>query len=363
MYRGMYNPPKIRLLNMLMSPSVSIVMTTYNCERYVRDAMESILNQTYKDFEFIIVDDASTDRTFEIIAGIQDERIVRLRNERNFGQTKSLNRGIRQSRGHYIARMDADDISHPRRLEKQYRYLEAHPEIAVVGCWHDYIDAQGRYVKTVKMLVDPLKIKCYLAVSGDLSFWCVPHPAVLMRKSALEEVGFYSEKEGMGQGYPQDYELWSKLTPQFRFTNLPESLFTYRVLPNSDSRFRQDIQIAARNEVTRNKIRRFLPDLQESEIMILTDILENRPQVASWKGEKAFDLFERYFQAYMAEDMSIPLAEKIMWQMEFFYLPKLFKTNPLLSVKGFFKIVIRYPSFIFDIKFYRKIVKSLTGKF
>lgn len=322
------------------------------------EAIESILNQTYRDFEFIVVDDGSIDKTPEILGSYRDSRIRHLRNRNNLGQTRSLNIGLKISRGKYIARMDADDISRRDRLEKQYQYLETHPEIAVVGCWHDYIDAGGRYLKTVRMLTDPFRIKCYLAGSGDLSFWCVPHPAVLMRKSVLEAVGFYSEDEDMGQGYPQDYELWSKLTPQFRFANLPERLFTYRVLPNSDSRSRRDIQTAARNKVTRNKIKRFLPDLRESEIMILANMLENRSPSAPGEGKKVFGLFERYFKAYMAEDMSIPQSERMMRQMEFFYLPKLLRTDFLLSVKEFFRAVIRYPSFIFDIKFYKKVIKT-----
>ena len=115
---------------------ISVVMSVYNTsETYLKEAIESILNQSLPDFEFIIINDASNRATSAILNQYTDERIVRIENQQNLGITASLNEGLEIARGRYIARMDADDVSFPERLSKQYQYMEKHPHIAVLGCW------------------------------------------------------------------------------------------------------------------------------------------------------------------------------------------------------------------------------------
>ncbi|MCA9399253.1 MAG: glycosyltransferase family 2 protein, partial [Candidatus Omnitrophica bacterium] len=135
-------------------PKISVVMTVYNAARYVRAAIDSILIQTFTEFEFIIVDNCSSDRTVEIIESYGDKRIILIKNNENVGQTKALNIGLQESMGNYIARMDADDVCVPERLQLQYDFLEEHPEIAVVGSSWIYINDEGRELRTYHTLTD-----------------------------------------------------------------------------------------------------------------------------------------------------------------------------------------------------------------
>ena len=115
------------------TPKITVLLPVYNCELYVRTAIESILNQTFTDFEFLIIDDASTDKTLAVLKKIKDSRIQLIEKPVNSGYTNSLNYGLQMAKGKYIARMDGDDISHPERFAKQIVYLEAHPEVVVCG--------------------------------------------------------------------------------------------------------------------------------------------------------------------------------------------------------------------------------------
>jgi glycosyltransferase involved in cell wall biosynthesis len=130
-------------------PRISVVMSVYNGEKYLRQAIESILQQTYTDFEFIIIDDGSTDSSREIIQSYDDKRIRLVINEQNIGLTKSLNKGIRLAKGEFIARMDADDISLPQRFEKQVAYLDSHPEVGVLGTYANIIDHRGKIINNI----------------------------------------------------------------------------------------------------------------------------------------------------------------------------------------------------------------------
>ena len=117
-------------------PVISVILPVYNAERFLREAIDSVLKQTFVDFEFIILNDGSTDKTEDIILSYKDPRIRYVKNEKNLKLIKTLNKGVDMARGKYIARMDADDISLPERFEKEVAYLEAHPDVAVVSCYH-----------------------------------------------------------------------------------------------------------------------------------------------------------------------------------------------------------------------------------
>src|SRR5687768_10604451 len=140
-----------------MLPSISVLMSVYNGARYLSQSIESILAQTFSDFEFIIIDDCSSDSTPQILNEYarQDSRIRIIRNSENKGLTASLNIGLTQAQGRYIARQDADDISLPQRFEKQIHYLEAHPETIVVSSNIGIIDNTGQYLDTLKRAAPP----------------------------------------------------------------------------------------------------------------------------------------------------------------------------------------------------------------
>ena len=135
-------------------PKVTVLMAVYNGERYLRDAVESILCQTFRDFQFLIINDGSTDNTRDLILSYDDARIVLVDSEHNVGQTRSLNRGLELAAGELIARQDADDISEPDRLAKQVAFLERHPEVALLGTWYKEIDVQGTVIGKRKLPCD-----------------------------------------------------------------------------------------------------------------------------------------------------------------------------------------------------------------
>jgi glycosyltransferase involved in cell wall biosynthesis len=338
------------------SPRISVVMTAYNSGPYIKEAIESVLTQTFEHFEFLIVDDASQDNTAKIIQSFSDDRIVYLKNEKNLGQTKSLNIAIKGSRGKYVARMDADDICFPERFQMQYDFLEKHQDISIVGSWVKYINAEGKVFRNFKVPTDPLEIRSYLTGSGDLSFWCMLHPTIMMRKSVFDQEGLYAEEKGEAQGYPQDYELWSRLFMTYQFSNIPQYLLKYRILKGSDSRKFQ--QMSDRLEISEYKIKHVLPDREDKSVKRLARMLEFLPQASSEDGKNVLSLFDQYF----GKCLETARADDFKERLKLFYVPQLFKTNKWLAVQTFFRAVGKYPLFIIEVKFYRKLFKSFLIK-
>jgi len=172
-------------MNKNIIPKISVVMAVYNGEKYLREAIDSILNQTFNDFEFIIINDGSTDDSAEIIKSYNDPRIILIQQE-NKGLAAALNEGIKIAKGKFIARMDADDISLKTRLEKQIQFMEAHPEYVAIGSWSNHISADGDYLYTCKM---PLESS---ALKDELPDKCpFIHTSVLMRTDEVQSVVGY----------------------------------------------------------------------------------------------------------------------------------------------------------------------------
>lgn len=186
----------------MQNVKVSIVMAVYNGADVIRTTVDSILNQTFGDFEFIIVDDCSRDDTVKIIESYQDPRIVLIKNRVNCGQTKSLNTGLRAAGGEYIARTDAGDISFPQRLEKQVAFLDKHPDVAVMGTSAIRYNEEGRIIDVVHMPTTEKAIKQRLLVTTP-----VVHISVMMRKNVIAPMGGYDDEFYV----LADYELWSRL--------------------------------------------------------------------------------------------------------------------------------------------------------
>jgi glycosyltransferase involved in cell wall biosynthesis len=223
-------------------------MSVYNGEKYLREAVDSILNQTFRDFEFIIVDDGSTDRTWVALQSYDDPRIVLLRNEENIGLTRSLNKGLAVARGEYIARMDADDISLPERFEKQVKALDENPCLGLVGSNTYLFNAAGRR-KTKKYPQTDLEIKWYLLFSNGFS-----HPAVMFRHHLVKEIGFYDETLTSAQ----DYEFFSRIAEHCEVGNLPQPLVVRRYREGRISVVQSERQRATAAMVSRRNIQRLL---------------------------------------------------------------------------------------------------------
>ncbi len=198
---------------------VSVIMPAYNAEKYIAAAIDSILGQSYGDFEFIIINDCSTDRTEEIVLSYEDPRIVYLKNDENLGVAKTLNKGLAAAKGKYIARMDADDISMPERLAKQVAFLEMNPNIAVMGTNVEIFNETGT-ICTGWSATEPEQMKV------DLLYACgLAHPGVMMRAGVIRDLGGYDpEFNGL-----EDYELWCRVTEKHQITTLPDILLRYRI--------------------------------------------------------------------------------------------------------------------------------------
>ena len=199
-------------------PKVSVLMPIYNTpHQYLKEAIESILGQTFRDFELVIINDASADKELEkIVKSYNDSRIKYYENEKNLGISGTRNKLIDLAAGEYLAVFDHDDVSLPKRLEKQVAFLDENPDVGVVGCWFKYDK-----VDNVQMLpTSNREIKKQLFINC-----CMSHPSTMIRKSVLEVnniryEALYSPAE--------DYALWCRLISKTKFANIPEVLFIYR---------------------------------------------------------------------------------------------------------------------------------------
>ncbi len=228
----------------MSNPLISVVMPVYNGERYVADAISSILGQTLGDFEFIIVNDGSTDKTESVVMSFSDPRIVYVDNGENLGLSRSFNIGIHAARGTYIARMDADDISAPKRFERQVRFLEKRPHVDIVGSNMRFIDESGRERGMHHRQIDHIGIKFSSLFSTPMM-----HPTIMGRAAVFKH---YRYDERLSNS--EDYELWSRLlfeTPT-HFANINEPLLFYRIYPHS---FTQTLNLDKRIVSAHNTIK------------------------------------------------------------------------------------------------------------
>lgn len=202
-------------------PILSVLMPVFNSELFVAEAVESILNQTFKDFEFLILDDASTDKSFEIIKEFEkrDSRIKVFQNENNLGVVESRNKLINISKGKYIAWLDSDDIAFENRFEKQINFLEAHPEIGMAGAYPVIIDENGKKTGKWWFETDTQKLKIELFFHSPFL-----SSSVMIRKSCLPQ-NFYDSKFTVAE----DFDLYSKISENSDIANIPEFLVKYRI--------------------------------------------------------------------------------------------------------------------------------------
>lgn len=199
-------------------PQISVILPVYNTEQYIKEAVESILNQTFTDFELLVLNDASTDKTLEILEQFNDPRLKIITNEQNLKVVKTLNKGLAIAQGKYIARMDADDIAHPQRFEKQVHFFNKHPNIDFVGTW---VQTFGSESNLMRAATEHEHIKVRLFFLNPIF-----HPAVMFKRESFEKYGFkYDEKYTNAE----DYGMWVKAIDHIKFANIPEVLLKYRV--------------------------------------------------------------------------------------------------------------------------------------
>lgn len=206
-----------------MPPKVSVTMPVYNAEPFLREAIESILNQTFQDFELIMVDDCSTDKSWQIMNeyAAKDPRIVVFQNEQNLRSARTRNRALSAVRGEYIAVLDSDDVALPQRLERQVKFLDENPNVGAVAAGVCLIDDKGRFVQTnsYSRYDNPVSIEAGLSINS-----IIVHSATMMRRQVIEQVGGYASDLPCAE----DYDLWSRLVAVTPIGGLPDILVLYR---------------------------------------------------------------------------------------------------------------------------------------
>lgn len=235
------------------APRTTVLMSVHNGGRWLRAAVESVLAQTWRDFEFLILDDASTDASAAQIESFDDPRIRLIRLPENIGLTRSLNRGLREARGELIARQDADDLSAPERLATQVAFLDAHPNVALVGAQARLIDAGGHSRGVRDLPLESASIRWLSLLDNPII-----HTAVLARAAVIrDELGGYDES------FPccQDYNLWARVLVRGMVGNLPERLVAVREHGGSISATRQAEAAEMVRRVVLNLVTTLLPDL------------------------------------------------------------------------------------------------------
>jgi glycosyltransferase involved in cell wall biosynthesis len=241
---------------------ITIVMPVYNTKKYVDQAIQSILNQSFQDFEFIIIDDGSTDKSLSIIKSFNDKRIQIIQNKKNLGLIKTLNKGIDLAKGKYIARMDADDIAKPERLAKQLRFLEKHTNYALVG-------TQANFIFGDKLSNSQFHMEINSDLLAALSLFNCPfiHPSVMIRTDILKE--FYYEE---GFTAAEDYELWTRILRKYSCANLTESLLNYRLHDNNISTVQNNKQIESIKRIYRSNLEYIRVPYREADLDIYLKI-------------------------------------------------------------------------------------------
>jgi glycosyltransferase involved in cell wall biosynthesis len=200
-----------------MALSITVILPVYNAANYLLEAIESILNQSFKDFELIIINDGSTDDSEIIINSILDKRIRYIKNDGNKGLIYTLNRGIEEATGVYIVRMDADDVSLPTRFEKQYAYMEQNPDVGACGTYAAYI---GNRIGVWQYPVLDTEIRYRLMWGSSII-----HPSAIIRKSVLTQHNIKYNEQYLAA---EDYKLWVDIAKVSKLYNIPEILLQYR---------------------------------------------------------------------------------------------------------------------------------------
>ncbi len=237
---------------------ISVVMPTYNTPvDILREAVESILWQTFRDFEFIIIDDGSTNDSVDYLNRLEDKRIRLIRNPENIGITKSLNIGFKAAHGQYIARMDADDISFPERFEKQLAFMEAHPDVIVCGTNVEFFGFESFVPKRQIHDMKTYRINLLFYNPGPM------HPTVFFNRALLERYQITYDENLI---YAQDYGIWTEIAACGKISILPEVLLKYRIHAQQVSIKMREKQIQCDLLIQRRLLTRLLGNVTEEEL-------------------------------------------------------------------------------------------------
>jgi glycosyltransferase involved in cell wall biosynthesis len=243
-------------MNSISIKPITVIMSTYNDQDYITESINSILNQSFKNFNFLIVDDCSTDKTVEKIKSFNDSRIILIENKHNLGLTKNLIKAFDFAKSKYIARMDADDISYPKRLENQYEFMEKNPSIGICGCWFKAFGSVNEKIVKYETHHDNIAMKLLYQTQ-------ICHAASFIRREVLTQNNINYDPKFITA---QDYELWTRLQVVTKIANLPEVLFAVRYHNKSISIKKKNQQWANHISIMKNQFKRIGLDLEEIDI-------------------------------------------------------------------------------------------------
>jgi glycosyltransferase involved in cell wall biosynthesis len=323
---------------------ISVIMAVYNNEKYLREAIDSILKQSFREFELIIIDDCSTDSSELIINeyGKLDSRLVIHRQHMNSGVAIARNVGLQLSQGEYIALMDSDDISLPDRLEKQYRFIKAHPEIGVVGGGAEIVDSDGNHLS---MLHFP---ETNLMISWSLCYYDpIVNPTVMMRRNIVRDAGGYFDlRKSLDEYYPEDYDLWTRLSEKTSLYNLSDVVLKLR-------KHGKNITIKYPESTTKYSL-----NISQNYI---AQILGERPSIESiavlWGTDQrkgisaAQQVLIRLYNIFRNRDSIRPMEKKILRKDVSLRLFRMAKSHPKdpESIKVLFQAFLYDPIIIFRV--------------
>lgn len=299
---------------MSRKPLVSVLMSVYNDAAFLPAAIESILGQTLADFEFIILDDGSTDGSTEILRNLNDPRIKVTFSKRNWGLTASLNRGLRACRGRFMARIDADDIAEPDRLRQQVDFLTKRTDVGILGSARLLIDENSQVVGLSSPPATDLAIRWKSLLGNPFG-----HPTVMLRLEILKRYRLQYDRNFR----TEDYELWTRLLRVTCGANLPEPLVRYRLRSGAD-RNNKAQQLANHDRIAALAIRRMLPDfpLSDDEVRNLRGRYggfsvrdpEMDPLDPNWR-QLYLSMFDAFGIAFGYEPSLMPLRWQVRWNV------------------------------------------------
>lgn len=267
-------------------------MSVYNGERYVFAAMRSILEQTFRDFELLVIDDGSTDNSRSIIESFHDPRI-RLVSRENRGLTTSLNEGLELARGRYVARQDADDISLPHRLAREVALLDSQPDVGMVGTNYTIIDEQGAPIVTTSVFTHPHDLAVAEIVSNQYG-----HGSVMFRMSVLDEVGGYDPEVG----HVEDYDLFVRIGRVAKLANIAEPLYLWRRNAEGVTFSNRELQVAQALAVRDQEFDRIVGERHRFRLYTSFHPFDFHPSPRAYLEKKA-TLFRDLSYLYRARGM------------------------------------------------------------
>lgn len=235
-------------------PCIAVVLPVYNGEMYVREAVQSVLDQTVADFALFVIDDGSTDRTLEVLSSFTDARLRVVRFPAHRGLVPALNAGISESRSEFIARMDADDICMPQRFERQVAFLRAHPQIGLCGTWTRTF---GDETYDLRPPIKPEDIRARLFFG-----WAINHPSIMMRRDFLERHGLLYDGNFR---YVEDFDFFIRAAELTNLANVPEVLLHTRAHPQEVSVIHRGEQVPTEARLLARQLRSLMPDATQEE--------------------------------------------------------------------------------------------------